>query len=102
MGMLRRGLNITADGVARSLVKIDATFARISALLADGRRYLVGDRFTVADLTFAALAAPVLQPDDVDLGLPPREFFGAANAQIDAWRATPAGAFALRIYKEDR
>ena len=30
--------------------------------LGDGRDYLVGDRFTTADLTFAALAAPAVAP----------------------------------------
>jgi len=26
----------------------------------------------------------------------------AASTQISAWRATPAGQFALRLYREDR
>jgi glutathione S-transferase len=102
MRTIKRGLNITPDSVARSLAKIDETFGRVAARLADGRRYLVGDRFTVADLTFAALAAPVLLPDQLDVGLPPRELFGAATAQIDSWRASPAGAFALRMFAEER
>jgi glutathione S-transferase len=102
MKMIQRGLNITPDGVARSLEKIEASFAKVGALVADGRRYLVGDRFTVADLTFASLAAPVLLPDQLDVGLPPFEMFGAARAQIDTWRASPAGAFALRMFKEER
>ena len=102
MGMIKRGLDITPDGVARSLAKIEDSFARVTGLLADGRRYLVGDRFTVADLTFAALAAPVLLPDQLDVGLPPYEMFGDARAQIDTWRATPAGAFAQRMFKEER
>ena len=68
-GMLRRGLNVTADGVARSVEKIDAAFAKIDALLADGRRYLVGGRFTVADLTFASLASPVLGPPEHPVGI---------------------------------
>jgi glutathione S-transferase len=102
MKMIQRGLNITPDGVARSLDKIEEAFAKVTAMLADGRRYLVGDRFTVADLTFASLAAPVLLPDQLDVGLPPYEMFGAARAQIDRWRATPAGAFAQRMFEEER
>lgn len=102
MRFLKRGLNITPDGVARSFAKIEEAFARVGALLGDGRRFLAGDRFTAADLTFAALAAPVLLPPQLDVGLPPREMFGAATAQIDAWRATPAGGFALRMYEEER
>jgi glutathione S-transferase len=102
MKMIQRGLDVTPEGVARSLEKIEETFAKITALLADGRRYLVGNRFTVADLTFASLVAPVLLPDQLDVGLPPYEMFGDARAQIDAWRATPAGAFAQRMFKEER
>jgi glutathione S-transferase len=102
MKMIQRGLNVTPEGVARSLEKIEEAFAKITALLADGRRYLVGDRFTVADLTFASLAAPALLPDQLDVGLPPYEMFGDARAQIDAWRATPAGAFAQRMFREER
>ena len=102
MKVIQRGLNITPDGVERSLAKIDDAFARIGALLRDGRRYLAGDRFTAADLTFAALAAPVLLPPQLDVGLPPREMFGPALPQIDAWCATAAGAFALRMFAEER
>src|SRR5262249_24561673 len=40
--MLRRGLTITPDGVERSRHKIAESFARVEALLADGRRYLTG------------------------------------------------------------
>ena len=34
----------------------------MAEMLADGRPFLLGDRFTAADLTFAALAAPVVLP----------------------------------------
>ena len=102
MRVLKRGLNITPEGVERSLAKIEDTFERIGSLLRDGRRYLAGDRFTAADLTFASLAAPVLLPQELDVGLPPYELFGPAIPQIDAWRASPAGAFALRMYATER
>src|ERR1041385_3068211 len=59
---LKRSLKIDEAGVARSKLKIDAVFSRVSDVLRDGRPYLMGDRFTVADLTFAALSAPVLLP----------------------------------------
>jgi glutathione S-transferase len=100
-GMLKRGLDITADSVERSRVKLEDTFARVSARLADGRRYLAGDAFSVADLTFAALAAPVLAPPNhpygVEVSLGPD-----GDAQRAAWRATAAGEHAMRVYREDR
>ena len=100
-GMLRRGLNVTADGVARSVEKIDAAFAKIDALLADGRRYLVGGRFTVADLTFASLASPVLGPPEHPVGIA-FDLGPEGNGRRATWQATRAGEFALRIYKEER
>lgn len=102
VALLRRGLNLDAAGAERSRAKIDATFARVAERLA-GRRYLVGDRFTVADLTFAALAAPILLPPEYPIRLPTADAFTAdARAQLAAWREAPAGRFALRLYRDER
>lgn len=101
--MLSRSLKVDAAGAERSRQKIAATFARVADLLADGRRYLVGGRFTVADLTFAALAGPVVLPVGRPFGLPELgDLDGEARAQVDAWRAAPAGQFALRMYADHR
>ena len=100
---LRRGLKVDAAGVERSRKKIESTFDRVEQIIGDGRRYFAGDRFTVADLTFAALAAPIVMPENhpvqtFDLSL----FNDAARDQINAWRRRPAGQFALRLYADDR
>ena len=103
VGLLKRGLKIDTAGAERSRAKIEETFDLLGELLADGRRYLVGDRFSVADLTFASLASPILLPRDHPFGLPtPEEFAPAAREQIEAWRATRAGKHALRIYADHR
>jgi glutathione S-transferase len=101
--LLKRGLKIDAAGAARSRTTLDAAFATVAALLADGRRYLCGDRFTAADLTFAALAAPVLVPDAYAPYLPsPVHQPASFRALVDELRATPAGAFGLRMYADHR
>ena len=100
---LRRSLKIDAAGAERSRLKIEAAFARVEQILADGRRYIAGDRFTVADLTFAALAAPVLLPDNHPVqSFDPALFGDAVREQIHAWRERPAGQLVLRLYAEDR
>ncbi len=100
---LRRGLKIDAAGVERSRQKIEDTFGRVEQIIGDGRRYFAGDRFTVADLTFAALAAPVLLPDNHPVQRFGLELFGEdAREQIRAWRERPAGQFGLRLYADDR
>lgn len=102
-GLLRRGLRVTPAGVARSLAKIDAVFARVGALLADGRRFLTGPELSIADVTFAALASPALRPAEVPFGMPADLVLSpAATAQVAAWRATPAGRFALALYAHQR
>lgn len=99
--ILRRSLNVTPAGVARSRVKIEETFATVAAKLADGRRYLAGDAFSVADLTLASLAAPMIAPPNhpfaVGMSLGPE-----GDAQREVWRATPAGQHVVRMYREHR
>ncbi len=102
---LERLLNLSEasrdEAVSRLREELDTTAARL-----EGDRYLCGDRFTAADLTFAALLAPVLC-------VTPEEGYGAVLPSIDALdgearelveetRAHPAGQFALRMYAEER
>ena len=101
--MLTKSLKIDAAGAERSRKKIEETFARVDDVLRDGRKFLTGDRFSVADLTFAALAAPVLLPD----GHPAQKFSidwmpPEAQEQIDRWRHSRAGQFGLRMYADHR
>jgi glutathione S-transferase len=90
----------TADEV-REL--IDVELDRVSATLADGRRYVGGDGFSAADLTFAALTGPLLYPPGYGgarFSLPPMP--DELAPQINAWRTTPAGQLALRVYRDHR
>jgi glutathione S-transferase len=67
----------------------------------DGRAYLVGTSFTVADLTAASLLSPLLQPPEIQYPLRvelPRD--------IQDYRAAlmrhPAAQWALDIYRQHR
>ncbi len=101
-GLLQRGLKVDAAGVERSRASLDKVLAEVEGLLADGRRFLVGDRFTIADLTFASLAAPVIAPPEYGFPLPMDAAPPALRAEVESFRARPAGAFALRMYREHR
>lgn len=100
---MRRAMNITEEAAERSRRKVDAVLDEVAARLADGRRYLVGDAFTAADLTFAALVTPAILSEDPESRLPPLAWVPAAAAdRIRAWQAHPAGAFAQRIMRDHR
>ncbi len=101
--LLRRGLKISPAGAARSRSRIEEVFAEVEQRLGDGRRFLAGDRFTAADLTFAALAAPLLMPPHYERRLIPLAATGwAFVAEVDTWRRTRAGQFALRLFEQER
>jgi len=96
-------LEITERSTAQAREDIDEELQLISTMLADGRRYLGGDSFSAADLTFAALAGPMLCPPGYGgrrLTLPPMP--DELAPEILAWRATAAGQLALRLYREHR
>jgi glutathione S-transferase len=99
----RRHYRITRASRRDAEGRIDRLLGQIGLLLTDGRRYLAGDRFTLADLTFSALAAPALLPGEYGVPLPRVEEVPAAMARrVRAWRETPAGRHVLRMYREER
>jgi glutathione S-transferase len=100
--IMKRGLKVSPEGVARSRTAVEAIFGEVTEMLADGRRYLVGGRFSAADLTFAALATPVIGPPELADHLPLDLAPDAMLEEMARWRSTPAGAFALRLYAEQR
>ena len=101
--MVRNSLNITETSAIESYREIERVFDRVNEILADGRQYLLGDRFSAIDLTFAALAAPILQPPEHHL--PPlllQALPTQMQAEIRNCQATRAGEFGLRLYREYR
>src|SRR4030088_307618 len=71
--------------------------------LADGRPSLVGERFSAADLAFAALAGAVLMPPQWGVPLPrPDELPPVAATKVRHLREHPAGRFALRMFEQER
>jgi glutathione S-transferase len=101
--LMRRGMKISAASAERSAARSRKVFAEVGERLEEGRRFLVGAEFTAADLTFAALAAPVLLPPGYGAPLPsPDRLDDTLRALVEGFRSTPAGAFALRLYDEWR
>jgi glutathione S-transferase len=94
------GLNETSG--AESYGELCKVFDRVDQALADGRSYLVGDRFSAADLGFATLAAAIVSPKGYGVSLPNSETLPEQMAKEgDALRTRSAGQFVLRLYREE-
>lgn len=98
-----RGLKVEPAAVERSRQRIEQIFGEVDARLADGRRYLVGDRFSAADLTLAALAGLLVRPPQYGWPIPAAAFAVPENVAVcEAVRARPVGQHMLRMYAEER
>jgi glutathione S-transferase len=98
---LGRKLGINSDNVAAGLKIIEEGFDTVAARLESGQRFLVGDQFTAADLSFACMAAPVVLPEQYGIKLPTLdEAPPAARLDILRFRAHPAGQYALKLFAE--
>ncbi len=93
--------NITSESTVEACGKIQEIFEQVSDILADGRRYLVGDKLSAADITFAALAAPTIAPPEHPASRGSLNNFPVSMAkEVNKFRKTPAGQFVLRLYQE--
>jgi glutathione S-transferase len=101
--LVRSAYKISPDSAQRSLDRVRQVFGEVDRSLSDGRRFLTGGRFTAADLTFAALAAPVLFPAECRAVLPALEAAPMPmREEVSRFRRTVAGRFALRLFSEER
>ncbi len=99
--MVRSLYKITPEGAQRSLDRVRTVFSEVDRQLSDGRRFLTGEYFTAADLTFAALAAPVLFPVENCAVLPALDAVPSPmRVEVLRFRDTAAGRFAL--YSRER
>jgi glutathione S-transferase len=96
-------VGVGGDIKARDEALTRHAFDAVAAWIADGRPYIFGDAFTAADLTFAALASPMIGPPEYGTPLPqPGTLPPETSEMIGRFREHPAGQFALRLYREQR
>lgn len=101
--ILTDSFDLTTTSAAESYREIELVFDRVTEILADGRQYLLGDRFSAIDITFAALAVPIIQPPEQHIPPAQKELIPPLmQADILKCQATPAGEFGLRLYRENR
>ena len=103
LNRIRSRLRITPESAQRSLERVRGIFREVDERLADGRRQLVGDRFTAADLTFAALAAPVLFPAGNRAAyLALDEAPAAMREEVLRLCDAAVGRFGVRLFAQER
>jgi glutathione S-transferase len=101
--MVKRVLGIRPGVEVEDEAAVWRELDHIAGLLEDGRPYLCGDRFGAADLTFAALSAPLVVPPVYGVRLPQPELLPAGMAAlVGSFRAHPAGEYALRLFASHR
>jgi glutathione S-transferase len=102
-GFARKRLNISLQAVEAGLEQVRQVLAHTDALLADGRRYLLGDRFTAADLSFACLMAPFTLPRRYGVWLPGLdELPTAMQTTAKTICRSLSGQYAIRLFEEER
>ena len=99
--VLSRRYQINDRSAAQSVLKIRAAMTLIEDTL-DGREHLVGQRFTVADLTAAALLGPLLGPPQFPTRVPDNALPEKLAALRTELQALPAGQWVLRTYQRHR
>lgn len=99
--LFRALLRLTPARAAQAADNIRAAFDATDRRIADGRRYLCGDRLTLGDIALAAASAPLLQPPGYGAKMPPVEAMPAAVTDlVRELRTHPAAAFVDRLYRE--
>lgn len=96
---VRRGYGIEPEGVQRARDRFNKAFDQTDAALRL-TPYLLGDSFTRADLTLAALLAPLFQPPQH-----PVPWFTLPQSLIDfrdQFVGRPTSLHVLRMYREHR
>jgi glutathione S-transferase len=100
--LIFRAYGVSREAAVRAEARTRATFERLGGRIEEGG-YLVGGRFSLADLTLASLASPLLGP-------PEHPITGKRTLAVAPGLAalrgelveTPVGRHALRMYREHR
>jgi glutathione S-transferase len=98
--VMRRKLVVNADAARESRHRTAAAMDRLEAELQPSG-YLVGDSFSVADLTAAALFYPVVRPPEFPYPLVADEPAGA-RAFLDPLGERPGGRWVAEMYSRHR
>ena len=96
---MMRAYDIRPGAASESRAELEAELDWLDAKLSDGRFYLVGDRFSRADLTVASLLAGFARPEQLSRRMTPPD---ALVADIERWRPRPVMQWVVEQYRRHR
>jgi glutathione S-transferase len=100
-GLIRKGNGITDRDAIAEAERLVAQSMESIAKMTFKSKYLAGDAFSIADLTAAALLAPLIDPPHPDMKKPDPQPAKLA-ALTKKWQEHPAGRWVLGIYEQHR
>jgi glutathione S-transferase len=99
--LMRKAMNIDAHGAERATKTIHEIFDTVASQ-AHGE-FLIGNHLTIADVSLAALGAPLVLPDKYGAPLPNLEDLPTeVQSLCEILREHPTGQRILRVYTEHR
>ncbi len=97
--VMKRSMGINAENAAKSRERVRQAFEFV-AKASEGSGYLVSDRFSVADLTCAALLMPAV--DVAEFGGPSAFACQEEQSWLARWTDHPGAAWVREIYRRHR
>jgi glutathione S-transferase len=102
-GLLSALLKLSRNKADQSVAQTRQIFDAVDARLGGDRKFIVGERLTLSDIAFSVAAAPVVLPEGYGGPMPSfDEMPSEVQAVVTEMRRHRAGAFALRVYGEQR
>jgi len=93
------GLDASSASVARSQRIVDRVIGELDKAAASGKRFLVGDTLTVADITAAALLSPLACPEEHPI-YSRRDYRQQMAPVLAPYRDRPGLAWVRELYKQ--
>ncbi|NER95923.1 MAG: glutathione S-transferase [Symploca sp. SIO1B1] len=100
---IKKEYNINSESAVQAYQQIKSVFETVDGLLADGRKYLIGDKISTADITFASFVAMIIQPrqyhikSSISQKIPLKML-----SEIKELMGTASVKFVLRLYAAER
>lgn len=99
--LFRQGMGLSPVATTYSQRLIERAMNEIDRAVEQRRSYLVGNSFSVADLTAAARLSPLVCPDEHPVFSRP-DYRDAMTALVSRWQTRPAFAWVREIYRKHR